>query len=552
MSSSQSQKVVVIGGGPVGALAALYAARRGYQTELYELRDDPNHGDPSLRPDFAVIPLALSQRGIEAIEEAGVSGLLEGILENSRDIFTRMIHTENSKGEPELIPMVYGPNGECLHTLQREKVTQHCLMALEKEPTAKLFFNHKTVSIDLDNKKLKFENVVWRERHRIAEQQIVDDINKPMPIAKPSEEVNNNHKAPVHKSGDAKPDETQIKEVKYDFLIGADGTYSSVRQTLMRKMEIDFHQTYVQAHWCDFIIPSAKNGDYPMDSRCLHVWPADKSIVMAQPDFNNTFRAGMVCDTEQIRHFEAHPEQFADWFRKEFKGIVPDLMSAEEATAQFVKHQKIPLKSIKLNKFGYKDDVVLLGDSSHTMTPFHAMGMITGLEDVRVFFKRFRDPAAAAVAANRPTAKKGPTPFCPAGTIAAYTAHRMPDVNAMVDLAHEHYGELRHGVRSPVQRARKIFDAAVRRHLPFTGWNTLYARIQFGTERMSEVVQKERKQTNIVKGMLSSTGMLVGGVAYACVNLLLSQQSQAAGGASGILEGAFQNGTAASAAIGAA
>lgn len=31
-------KVVVVGGGSVGALAALYAARRGYQVELYELR----------------------------------------------------------------------------------------------------------------------------------------------------------------------------------------------------------------------------------------------------------------------------------------------------------------------------------------------------------------------------------------------------------------------------------------------------------------------------------------------------------------------------------
>jgi kynurenine 3-monooxygenase len=31
-------KIVVVGAGPVGALAALYAARRGYEVELYELR----------------------------------------------------------------------------------------------------------------------------------------------------------------------------------------------------------------------------------------------------------------------------------------------------------------------------------------------------------------------------------------------------------------------------------------------------------------------------------------------------------------------------------
>lgn len=31
-------KLIVVGAGPVGALSALYAAQRGYQVEVYELR----------------------------------------------------------------------------------------------------------------------------------------------------------------------------------------------------------------------------------------------------------------------------------------------------------------------------------------------------------------------------------------------------------------------------------------------------------------------------------------------------------------------------------
>jgi kynurenine 3-monooxygenase len=31
-------RCAVVGAGPVGALAALYAARRGYEVEVYELR----------------------------------------------------------------------------------------------------------------------------------------------------------------------------------------------------------------------------------------------------------------------------------------------------------------------------------------------------------------------------------------------------------------------------------------------------------------------------------------------------------------------------------
>lgn len=37
-TEKQKQKVVVVGAGPVGALAALYAAGRGDDVEVYELR----------------------------------------------------------------------------------------------------------------------------------------------------------------------------------------------------------------------------------------------------------------------------------------------------------------------------------------------------------------------------------------------------------------------------------------------------------------------------------------------------------------------------------
>jgi len=38
-SSMSKRKVVVVGAGPVGSLAALYAASRGDDVEVYELRD---------------------------------------------------------------------------------------------------------------------------------------------------------------------------------------------------------------------------------------------------------------------------------------------------------------------------------------------------------------------------------------------------------------------------------------------------------------------------------------------------------------------------------
>lgn len=37
------QKMVIVGAGPVGALAALYAGQRGYAVEVYELRPGMNY-----------------------------------------------------------------------------------------------------------------------------------------------------------------------------------------------------------------------------------------------------------------------------------------------------------------------------------------------------------------------------------------------------------------------------------------------------------------------------------------------------------------------------
>ena len=36
---SEVQKVIVVGAGPVGALAAVYAGKRGDEVHVYELRD---------------------------------------------------------------------------------------------------------------------------------------------------------------------------------------------------------------------------------------------------------------------------------------------------------------------------------------------------------------------------------------------------------------------------------------------------------------------------------------------------------------------------------
>ena len=213
----------------------------------------------------------------------------------------------------------------------------------------------------------------------------------------------------------------------------------------------------------------------------------------------------MVAAASECRDLERHPEKFASFFEMRFPGIIPDLLSAESVTEQFRHHQKISLKSVKCGQFGYGNAAVLLGDSCHTMTPFHAMGMITGLEDVRIFFEEFIDPA------HRGQDKGSETAFCPDGVVQRYTAHRRRDVHAMTDMAAEHYHELRIGITSKARRVRSFIESSLKRYAPALNWDTLYSRIHFGHERYSVIRQKEAQQQRAVQFLLPSvllTGMV--------------------------------------------
>ena len=134
------------------------------------------------------------------------------------------------------------------------------------------------------------------------------------------------------------------------------------------------------------------------------------------------------------------------------------------------------------------------------MVPFHAMGMNTGLEDVRVFFEEFIDPS------HRSLQQLGQLerPFYPSGTIQRYSDHRRPDVQAMTDMAVEHYHKLSVGVKSSLSRTKKRIESALQICVPALDWATLYWRIQFSHERVSVIRKKDARQNRILRSFIPS------------------------------------------------
>jgi len=50
--------------------------------------------------------------------------------------------------------------------------------------------------------------------------------------------------------------EEEIKEIKYDLLIGNDGAYSTVRQIMSKNMRLDFSQEYIPHGYIELHFPA--------------------------------------------------------------------------------------------------------------------------------------------------------------------------------------------------------------------------------------------------------------------------------------------------------
>ncbi|KAL8723980.1 MAG: hypothetical protein Q9181_007042 [Wetmoreana brouardii] len=386
-------------------------------------------------------------------------------------VHSRMVHKRNKHGELTDIAVPYSPNGECIFITQRTTIGNRLMLALCKEPNAKVFFGHKLVACDLNAKTAAFECIQPRDENNLG-------LAEGMTANEPhSERVKSK------------------RTTGFDFIIGADGAHSLLRQQMMRQSNMDYQQSYIDALWCDFFMPPNLDGNHSLDPTFLHVWPNKESVFIALPDVGGSSRGGMVAPVADFRRLAQHPEELEAYFSRQFSGVVPNLMSAEVAKEQFLHREHLSLVSIRCGRFGFGDSCVLLGDSSHTMVPFYGMGMNTGLEDVRIFFEEFIDPAHREASYDT---------FCPASVNQAYTEYRRPDVQAMTDIAAEHFDELKTGVPSKTSIPRKFFEWNLQKHAPALDFISFYSRVVFGHERFSVVKRKDRYQKILFNAFLSS------------------------------------------------
>ncbi|KAK5090681.1 kynurenine 3-monooxygenase, mitochondrial precursor [Lithohypha guttulata] len=484
------RKTVVVGAGPVGSLAALYAANRGDEVEVYDLRADLR--DTGVTPlNFTKsINLALSERGINALRSAGYEQMLEEIFETTIPMYGRMIHTKAIAGALKEEAQAYDVHGRFQRSIDRNELNRRLLDKLATMPNVKLFFQQKMTGGDFRAKKAWFEDLT---------------SGRPAP----------GKRAPEY-------------EVGFDLMIGADGAHSAVRYHMMKFSRVDFSQEYIDCLWSEFTMLPNPNSNYSdgfqISPHHLHIWPAGSHMFIALPSQGGNFVCTLFGTTSLFSQLEtANDDTFLKTFDDLFPGVTT-FIPPQELLRQFRSNPHLPLINIKCTPHHFSSSVVILGDAANAMVPFYGQGMNAGLESVRVLFETIdsakdaqsRQEAGFSAQAHLDEQIDWHDPeHCLAAALREYTHVRTPDAHAIADLALGNYAEMRSGVVSRRYKLRKYIEETLHKWLPGLGWKTQYTRVSFDNERYSEVIKNARKQGKVLDAMFNVVGVgAVGSVAF--------------------------------------
>lgn len=317
-----SQKIAVVGGGLVGCVQALFAAKRGGSVSVFERHPDPIFAGSEKGRS---INLALSTRGLNALEELGLAERAKAI---SVPMFGRYIHGDSSE---DFQP--YGKANQCIYSISRANLNKLLIEECKQNENINFFFEEKCLGVDFESNTLSFQN---------------------------------------------KADNTFHKD-QFDKIFGADGAYSIIRQELMKTERFNFSQDYLPHGYKELTIP-AIDGKHALKTNGLHIWPRGTFMLIALPNTDGSFTCTLFMPFEGQTSFEKL--KTSSEVRAFFNAVFPsanELMP--ELESEFFDNPTSFLVSIKCSPWGYKNNALLLGDASHAIVPFYGQGMNSGLED---------------------------------------------------------------------------------------------------------------------------------------------------------------------------
>ncbi|KAF5380908.1 hypothetical protein D9615_003881 [Tricholomella constricta] len=384
--SSLPRKVVVVGAGPVGCLAAMAFAKQGWIVELFEGRPDLRLPSSKAAAQQRSINLAISHRGIAAIEAVDPA-VTQRFMQTVIPMRGRMIHSLTG----DLDSQLYDRDGQCINSIDRALLNEELLEEASASGNIRIFFKHKIVAADFDRKTITMRNL---------------DSKKDVPV-------------------------------DFDFCIGADGSYSVIRRQMMRVVRMDYQQEYIKHEYVELKMPAGRDSDgkptFLLDQNHLHIWPRHSFMLIALPNKDKTFTCTLFAPSLDLDRLSS-ADAILDWFRTYFPDAL--LMIGEKTLVHdFTHNPRSPLICTKSKPYHYKDRVIIMGDAAHSMVPFYGQGLNCGLEDVRILMTLLLQEGVKPTAPSSKANLKDNVDQGLARALDRYSESRHEDLIAICDMA---------------------------------------------------------------------------------------------------------------------
>lgn len=311
--------IVVIGAGPMGAVAAMCLAPRFGPVTILEKRPDPRGGPSRSGRSITVM---LSARGWRVLSELGLD---EAVREICLPIHGRCAHLPD--GSSYVTP--YSRDRRPIWSVERERLHHLLLDAAEATPGVRIRFDQRVRAVDLDEPAVLVE------------------------------------------------DENGQHRLTYNHVLGCDGAHSVARAALVergaraqsRNLELAHQEISVPGGWLD---PST-----------MHYWPTGDALFAAFPLPSGQFAGSLFMRLDGPAPSYAAVKggrELLDVFRANFPqpaAAIPDLAE------QLMTKAAATITIVNCDRWIWQDTLALLGDACHAMAPFMGHGMNCGFEDVR-------------------------------------------------------------------------------------------------------------------------------------------------------------------------